>query len=200
MKKLTLIAAALLLGAAAWGQNPFGNIVGSLASGASKVYTAKTGLDGAYNYNGIAVTLGKADGDIVSNLSGTAVTAGVETQIDAVLAKVGIKPGAMTITFNAADNSFVLNVAGVPIEGTYKVGDYEKTVNLNFGKGLQFFNITGSLENSLGTTRIVFPADGAIALFKKIADKIGSSSKEISSIAKMVEGYDSFKIGLKLSK
>ena len=173
------------------------NVVSGLAG---TVYSAPVSLNGMYNYNGIAVSATSSEGGIVANLAGSAVTSGIETEADEYLAKVGIVPGVVKFTFNSADNTFVMNVGSIPLSGTYKVGDAEKTVTLTFGKTMQYFCMTGVLESGLTGAKMLFPANKTVALLKKVAAKIGQSSSSVGAIAKLADGYDNFKVGFKLSK
>ena len=173
------------------------NVVSGLAG---TVYSAPVSLNGTYNYNGIAVSATSSEGGIVANLAGSAVTSGIETKADEYLAKVGIVPGVVKFTFNSADNTFVMNVGSIPLSGTYKVGDAEKTVTLTFGKTMQYFCMTGVLESGLTGAKMLFPANKTVALRKKVAAKIGQSSSSVGAIAKLADGYDNFKVGFKLSK
>ena len=177
-----------------------GNLGNVITNAAGVIFSAPVSLDGTYTYNGVAVSATSSEGGILTNLAGTAVTSGIETKADEYLAKVGIKPGAMTFTFNAEDNSFVLNVAGMSIPGTYKVGDGEKTVSLVFGKKFQYLSMTGSLESSLGNVKMVFPVNKAMALIKKVASVAGGSSSQLGNLVKLADGYDNVRIGFKMSK
>lgn len=212
MKKIvSIIALAVAVSVSANAQSMLGNLIGNLTSGngsvstiieglAGTVYSAPVSLNGTYQYNGIAVSATSSEGGIVANLAGSAVTSTIESKADQYLAKVGIKPGACTFTFNNTDNTFSMKVGSLSLPGTYKVGDGEKTVTLTFGKTLQFFSMTGTLESSLSGAKMLFTADKALGLLKKVASKLGQSSSEIGSIAKLADGYDNFRIGFKLSK
>jgi len=210
MKKLiSILAIAVAVSVSANAQSILGGLLGGNAGGTltnvidgviGAVYSGPITLNGTYSYNGIAVSATSSEGGIVSNLAGTAVTSGIEAKADEYLAKVGIKPGAMSFTFNSSDNTFTLNVAGLSLPGTYKVGDGERTVTLTFGKSLQFFSMTGTLESSMSGAKMLFTANKAMAFLKKIASKLGESSSQIGSIASLADGYDNFRIGFKLSK
>ena len=177
-----------------------GSLGNVLSNAAGVVYSAPVSLNGTYSYNGVAVSATSSEGGILTNLAGSAATSALETKADSYLAKVGIKPGAMIFTFNSEDNTFTLNVAGISIPGTYKVGDGEKTVSLTFGKKMQYFSLTGSLESSLSGARMVFPVNKAVTLFKKVASAIGQSSSSLGSLASLADGYDNYRLGFKLSK
>ncbi len=187
----------LLSNLAGTGGNSLTGIVNSLAG---VVYSAPISLNGTYSYNGVAVSVTSSEGGVLQNLAGSAVTSGIEGKIDEKLAKWGIKPGMMTITFNNEDNTFVWNIGKIALPGTYKVGDAEKTVTLTFGKTMQFFSMTGTLESGLTEAKMLFTANKTAGFLKKVINQLGQSSSEVASIAKLADGYDNYKIGFKLAK
>ena len=204
MKKLvSIIAVAALFSLSAGAQSildKLGSLGNVISNAAGVVYSAPVSLNGTYTYNGVAISATSSEGGIISNLAGSAVTSGIESKADEYLAKVGIVPGALKFNFNAEDNSFTMTALGISIPGTYKVGDGEKTVTLTFGKTLQYFCMTGVLESDLNGAKMLFPANKAMAFLKKVVGKLGEKSSQISSIAKLADGYDNYKIGFKLAK
>ena len=174
-----------------------GNMINSIAG---TVFSAPVSLDGTYQYGGVAIGLSKSDGNLLSNVAGSAAAASAETKIDELLAKVGVKPGAATFVFNKDDNTFVCNIMGISLPGTYKVGDAEKTVTLTFGKTMKYLSMTGTLESGLTSAKMLFTADKALTFLKKAASLAGQRSSDIAAIAKLAEGYDHFKLGFKLTK
>lgn len=204
MKKiisLVIVAAALGFNANAQSVlDKLGSLGNVISNAAGVVYSAPISLNGTYTYNGIAVSATSSEGGILKNLAGTAATSALETKADDYLSKVGIKPGAATFTFNSTDKTFTLNIGGISLPGTYTVGDGEKTVSLVFGKKLQFFSMTGSLESSLGNVKMVFPVNKAMGLIKKLTSVLGESSSSVSSLAKLADGYDNYRLGFKMSK
>ena len=212
MKKLfSVLALAAVVAVSANAQNSsLGSILGKLGNSstlgniltnaAGAIYSGPVTLNGTYSYNGIAVSATSSEGGIVSSLAGTAVTSGIESKADEYLAKIGVKPGLMTWTFNSSDNTFTVNVAGISIPGKYKVGDGEKTVTLSFGKSFQFLSMPSTLESSMSGARVLFTADKAMAFFKKLSGVLSQSSSQVAGVAKLASGYDNFRIGFKLSK
>jgi hypothetical protein len=210
MKRLiSIVALCVAVSATSWAQSGLGDLLGGkagntignvLSSIAGTVYTQPVTLDGNYNYNGVAVSATSTEGGILTNLAGSAVTSGIETKADEYLAKIGVKPGALSWTFNKADGSFTLNLGSLSLPGSYKVGDGERTVSLTFGKSMQFLNMTGTLESSSGGARMLFTADKAMAFIKKLASVAGQSSSQVSSISRLADGYDHYRIGFKLTK
>ena len=204
MKKLVsliLVAAAFSLSANAQSiLDKLGSLGNVISNAAGVIYSAPVSLNGTYAYNGVAVSATSSEGGLLTNLAGSAATSTIETKADDYLSKVGIKPGAMTFTFNPDEKTFTLNVGKLSIPGTFTVGDGEKTVSLVFGKKFQYLSMTGSLESSLGNVKMVFPVNKAMALIKKVASALGQSSSELGSLVKLADGYDNFRLGFKMSK
>lgn len=217
MKKVLIATAALLLaGATVQAQSILSSIFGnksenetsSVASTLSNVlgglagvvYSAPVSLDGTYTYNGSAISVSSTEGGVVSNLAGTAVSSTIESKVDEKLAKFGIKPGSMTVTFNNTDNTFTWTVFGIPLNGTYKVGDGENTVTLTFGKTINYLCMTGNLKSTSNGAEMLFPSKKTLTFLKKIIAKAGQSNSNVAAIANAADGYDDLKIGFKLAK
>ena len=179
------------------GNSTVDDLLGSLGN---IIYSAPVSLNGTYTYTGSAVSMTKSDGNILSNLAGTAVTSQAEDKIDNILAKFGVKPGITSFTFNATDNTFTCNIMGLPLNGNYKVGTGEKTVTLTFGRKLKYLSMTGTLESVSGGVKMLFPANKLLTFLKKCASLAGQKSSEIAAIASLADGYDTFKVGFTLIK
>ena len=180
-------------------QQTIGNVLGGLLG---TVYTAAPSLNGTYIYKGIAVSMTSSEGNVLTNLAGTAATSQIETKIDELLAKFGIKEGNMSITFDNTDNSFVWTIGGFPLNGTYKVGDGEKTITMTFGRTMQYFCMTGTVDFAGldGGVKLLFTSDKMTAFLKKAIEKLGQKSSDLGTIAKLAQGYDNYKIGVNLAK
>lgn len=218
MKKLLAVlalSAAVVTGASA--QNTLGDILGGVLGNTStgnSTVDATIGsvlggllgtvttprLNGIYNYTGVAVSMTKNEGDVVSNLAGTAASSAVETKVDEYLTKWGIKPGAMTVEFDDSDNTFVWTIGGFPFNGTWKMGEDQKTINLTFGRSMQYFNMVGNLELTLNGVKMLFTSDKMTAFLKKALAKLGEKKTDIGTIAQLAAGYDNYKIGFNLTK
>ena len=178
-----------------------GNLINSLAG---TVYSAPISLNGTYVYNGVAISVSSSEGGTLQNLAGTAVTSGIEAKIDERLQKVGLTPGAFTFVFTPGENNtqgtFVCYIKSFPLNGTYIVGEGEKTITLQFGKVMQFLSMTGNLDSTLTGANMVFPANKLLTFFKKVVSVLGKSTSTLGSITSLGEGYDNMKIGFKLAK
>lgn len=180
-------------------QQTIGNVLGGLLG---TVYTAAPTLNGTYAYKGIAVSMTSSEGNVLTNLAGTAATTQIENKINEILAKFGIREGNMTITFDNKDNTFVWTIGGFPLNGTYKVGDGEKTITMTFGRTMQYFCMIGTVDFAGldGGVKLLFTSDKMTAFLKKAIEKLGQKNNEIGTIAKLAQGYDNYKIGVNLAK
>lgn len=214
-KHLMILSAAALLfaGANASAQSFLSSLLGSSSAastvtslvnavtGGNVVYSAPISLNGTYTYNGIAVSISSSDASaVLTNIAGAAANSTVEAKIDEKLQKVGIKPGSFTMTFNNTDNTFTLNIFGLSLPGSYKIGEGEKTVTLTFGKTMQYFCMTGTLNSTSTGATMLFTADKYLGFAKKVLKNAGEKSTELSSISSLVDNYDQLKIGFKLTK
>lgn len=205
---LTIVALAAAISVQANAQTTLSSLLGgstmsdflSSLTGGSVVYSAPLSLNGTYSYAGSAVSIAQVNGSMVNNLAGSAVATTIEGKVDENLAKIGIQPGSMSVSFDRDTETFIWTVAGIPLPGTFKVGDNEETITLTFGKNMQFFTLTGNLESTATGAKVLFPANRTAAFLKKVATRIGQSEGSLSTITKLADGFDSYKIGFKLAK
>lgn len=175
----------------------------NILNGVSKAVESVTGgtsvsLPGTWSYTGPAIAL-KSD-NTLSNVAGSAVSAGIESKISTYLEKAGIKPGAVSFTFNE-DKSFSCTISKVPMNGTWSTSEDGANVTLKFGKNLKFFSMTGSLKGSLdGTCEILFNADKFMSFVKTAMAYVGKTSGTVSTITSLADNYDSYQMGFKLKK
>lgn len=226
MKRIIVIAAALALTVSVQAQSQLGNLLNGVLGGKTTTTTSSDGstsadvatstlnnvlgnllgtvakpkLSGTYNYNGVAVSMTSKEGGIVSNLAGTAVTTTIEAKIDEMLAKVGIKPGAMTVKFDDSDNTFVWTIAEYPFNGTWRLDEVNNTITLTFGKTLKYLCMTGNIDLTLDGVKLLFTSEKTTEFLKKVLAQLGQKKTDIGSIAQLAAGYDDYKIGFKLSK
>ena len=129
---LTIVALAAAISVQASAQTTLGSLLGgstisdflSSLTGGSVVYTAPTTLNGTYSYAGSAVSISQTNGTMINNLAGSAVATTIEGKVDANLAKIGIQPGSMSVSFDRETETFIWTVAGIPLPGTYKLEIY----------------------------------------------------------------------------
>jgi len=186
-----------------------GSLLGSLGNSSdilgtvSKVVYAYTGntnavsLPGNWTYTGSAISLG---GDnALTNVAGTAVSSGIESKVDGYLQKVGLKAGVMKFTFNE-DLSFTCTIMNVPITGTWRTLDDGKSVQLQFGKTMKFFSMTGSLENTPDGCKMLFNGKKFLSFIKTALAYVGKQNQTAGAISSLAGNYNNMKIGFSLKK
>ena len=157
--------------------------------------TLKVDITGTWTYSGTAVKF-ESD-DLLKSTAASLAASQVEEKMDEYVAKVGIKPGTFSFTFNA-DSTFTAKVKGKSFKGTYTVSEDYKTMSLQFGKaiGLKPFNAAISATNS--QLDLLFQADKLLELLEKLtASSNNATLKTVSTIAGQ---YDGMQLGLELKK
>lgn len=212
MKKsfLILAVAALFAGASANAQG-LSSVLGSLGSSnggdllgtVSKAVYAYTGknnavsLPGNWTYTGSAIAL--SGDNALTNLAGTAAATSAEAKVDGYLQKMGIKAGAIAFSFKE-DLTFVCTLHGIPISGTWKTLNDGASVQLQFGKALKFFTMTGSLESTMDGCKMLFEGSKFLAFIKTALSYVAKQSSTASAISSLAGNYNNMKIGFNLKK
>lgn len=202
--KTIIIAAALCLAGNAASAQSLKDILNKAANSStvSDIVEKVTGINlskgdikGTWNYTGSAVKLESSD-LVKSAAAGVAATQ-VEKKLDDYLAKVGLKEGTFSFTFNE-DNTFYTTVKGKNFNGTYTLSEDGKTINLKYGKTLGSTGITATASINSSTFELLFKADKLLDLIGKLTANSGNTTlKTVSTLAGQYEGM---KIGLELQK
>lgn len=154
-------------------------------------------LPGSWSYTGAAVSL--SGETAVSNIAGTAVTSGIENKIDGYLQKIGVKPGAVHITFNG-DKTFTSTIFGINLSGTWQINDEAKRVTLQYGKVMKYLSMTGTLTRTSEGCEILFDADRFLTFIKSALSFAGKGSTAASGLSSLTSSYKGMKLGYKLAK
>lgn len=88
-------------------------------------------MEGTWVYSGAAIEF-ESD-NLLQKAGGTVAATAAEKKLNEQLAKVGIKEGQMSFTFNA-DSTFNVKVGAKSMKGTYSYNASEQMVNLKFVK------------------------------------------------------------------
>lgn len=202
--KTIIIAAALCFAGNAASAQSLKDILNKAANSStvSDIVEKVTGINlskgdikGTWNYTGSAVKLESSD-LVKSAAAGVAATQ-VEKKLDDYLAKVGLKEGTFSFTFNE-DNTFYTTVKGKNFNGTYTLSEDGKTINLKYGKTLGSTGITATASINSSTFELLFKADKLLDLIGKLTANSGNTTlKTVSTLAGQYEGM---KIGLELQK
>lgn len=159
--------------------------------------TTAVDLPGNWTYSGSAISLG---GDnMLSDVAGKAASSAAEGKLNDYLNNVGITAGDMKFTFNK-DLSFVCTVKGVPVNGTWKTLNDGKSLQLQFGKEMKYFSMTGALENSEAGCKMLFEGKKFLSFVKSVLAVVAKQNGTASTISSFAENYNDMKLGFNLKK
>ena len=170
--------------------NTVTNIVGNLL-GSSKVSEAS--LKGTWVYTEPCIAF-ESD-DVLSKLGGSVASSKIEDKFNTALTKAGIKPGNMTITFNA-DKTFSMTVGTKTMSGTYTVSNSD--LNLTFKMPAK--TIKTNVKLSLGNLQIAMNADKMLDIVSAIATKASAYSSQMATISSLLGNYKGMYLGMKFQK
>ena len=140
-------------------------------------------MTGTWSYTGSAIEFGGA----------VAATA-AEKKLDEQLAKVGIKAGQMSFTFNA-DSTFSAKVGQKSMKGSYSYNASTQKVNLKFAK---LIGMNAKVNATSTTMDLLFESDKLLKLITFLSSK--SSNSTLKSIGSLANSYDGMMLGFSLQK
>lgn len=162
-----------------------------------KVVNAVTGnqtidMTGTWTYSGSAIEF-ESD-NLLQKAGGAAAAAVAEKKLDEQLAKVGIKDGQVSFTFNA-DSTFTSTVGKRTMTGTYSYDATDKVVHLRYFKLL---NMNAKVNCTSTNMNLLFNSDKLLKLIAFISSK--SSSTTLKTISSLADSYDGMMLGFALKK
>ena len=175
-----------------------GNLASSIIGSVLGTQVSEESIVGTWTYTKPAVQF--TSEDLLTKAGGVAAASVVEGKLAEGLAKVGVKEGAMTYTFNE-DKTFAIAIGKRTIKGTYELNGETKEVTLNFGSGildLKIAKLTMTLTKTGDNIDLVSNAD---KLLKLIQTTISTSKNStLSTIGSLVANYDGMMIGFSFTK
>lgn len=148
---------------------------------------------GSWEYSAPAV---KLDGeDTLTSLSGSALSATLGTKLEGAFAKVGIVPGACSVTFNS-DGTFTMPIKNRNLTGTYTYNNEDHSLTMVVGQSEKALNLKGLAYISGTNLQLVFPIN-------KLTDflvNIGSSVSSLSTITTLIKQYENIYLGFEFAK
>ena len=203
-KTIAIIASLMLIATAANAQSKLfdllkGSATQNVAEALLGAVAGQQNVDitGTWIYQGVAVDL------VSENLFGTvaskAAMGTVETKLDESLAKVGIKPGVATLTFDK-DYKFYFKVGKVSVPGTWTQEDDKITIK--FGKALTFLQLDGIIKGSMTGCDVLFEADKFLSFAEKVISIYGnvSGNSLVGNLGTVIGNAKGLDAGFKLSK
>ncbi len=148
-------------------------------------------IPGTWSYVDVAVEFDSTDA--LTKAGGKVAAETVEEKLAPMLAKVGIKPGAFTFTFEEG-GKVTTTLAGKTVNGTWAYDKEQEVVTLGVA-GKEFHTrMTVAGEN----INILFKADKLLELVKTISAK--SSNTTLATIGAVAKAYDGMHIGFECEK
>ena len=162
-----------------------------------KVVNAVTGnqtidMTGTWTYSGSAIEF-ESD-NLLQKAGGAAAAAVAEKKLDEQLAKVGIKDGQVSFTFNA-DSTFTSTVGKRTMTGTYSYDATDKVVHLRY---FRLLNMNAKVNCTSTNMDLLFNSDKLLKLIAFISSK--SSSTTLKTISSLADSYDGMMLGFALKK
>ncbi|MCD8182442.1 MAG: DUF4923 family protein [Bacteroides sp.] len=149
-------------------------------------------MEGTWIYSGAAIEF-ESD-NLLEKAGGSLAAATAEKQLNERLAKVGIKEGNLSFTFNA-DSTFSAKASIKSIKGTYSYDADTQRVNL---KILKLINLDAKVNCTSSNMDLLFNSDKLLKLITFLSSK--SSNTTIKTIGSLAGKYDGMMLGFALQK
>ena len=162
-----------------------------------KVVNAVTGnksidMTGTWTYTGSAIEF-ESD-NFLKKAGGAAAASLAENKLDEQLAKIGIKDGQFSFTFNA-DSTFTSTIGKRSMQGTYS---YDAATNQVQLKYLRLLNMNAKVNCTSNSMELLFNSDKLLKLITFLSSK--SSNTTLKTISSLADSYDGMMLGLELKK
>ncbi len=171
------------------------SLLGSLLSGVlnGSAGLSQNSLVGTWKYTGTDCVFESEN--LLAKAGGALAAKKIESEINTQLAKIGIKEGSCSFTFNK-DNTYSATIGGRTLQGNYTLDTENKTLNMTYLAGLGKTNAHVSMTG--GKLSILFEGDKLLSLVKGISALSNSSS--IKTVSSVLDNYNGLYIGMQMSK
>lgn len=164
----------------------------------SKVVNAVTGhtetvdMTGTWRYTGSAIEFESEN--LLKKAGGTVAASATEQKLDEQLAKVGIKEGQLSFTFNA-DSTFVSTLGKRKLNGTYSYDAGTQMLHLRY---MKLIPMNAKVNYTTQQMDLLFEADKLLKLITFLSSK--SSSATLKAISSLADSYDGMMLGYELKR
>lgn len=208
-KKMTQVMAAMLMMLAAstqvnaqtdlqgilngvlGGSSQTGDIVSSLTSVFSKDKQATANnIIGTWSYSEPAIVF--TSDNVLTKVAAKVAANKLEDKLQAYLTQYGVKPGALTLTFNE-DGTCIQTLNGKTGKGKWEVKDSKLILTVGGIKALQ---ITTQIDGN--NLMFVTDATKLLNLFKAVGAK--STNKNIRTVTTLMKSIDGMQAGVTLKR
>lgn len=170
-------------------------VLGSLLSSLLGTSTTLTQEDLVGTWKYIAPDCVFESENLLMQAGGAVAATQIEAKMADALAKVGIKAGACSFTFNS-DNTYSAVVGGRTISGNYALDAKNKKLTMTYLAGVATMN--PQIVKSGNTISLLYEADKLLTLANGIASLSGNSS--VQTLSSLLSQYDGMLVGIQLQK
>lgn len=154
-------------------------------------------LVGTWSYTGPGAKM--ESGDAAQSLSASLVESALESQLGTFYEKVGLKPGAGSVTF-AKDGTFTAVLGEHKVSGNYTFDATNHKISVSAGKAQQ-----GKGGGSIPAGNVYLSGTDLMLVFPitKIVDAVealGEDVSQLSAVSQFLKGYDNVYVGAKFSR
>ena len=171
-----------------------GGLVNTIAGIVSSNTLTSVDIVGDWNYSSSAVALSSSS-SAISTMAASAAQSILEKKMDEYLAKIGIKSGLFKINF-MQDGTLALTYGTKTFNGTWACDQSSDKVTLKLFKLVTVKAVVA--KESTGELRLLFDATSLMKLLKSIASQANNAT--VQSIGTLLQSYDQFYAGFKMSK
>lgn len=133
--------------------------------------------------------------NLLAQAGGAVASKKLEEQLNTHLAKIGVKQGACSFTFNE-DKTYTAIIGGRTITGNYTLDVKNKTLKMTYLAGLG--SMTPKVVVKNGKLSLLFESDKLLGIVKKVA-AIGNSTT-LKAMSALLSNYEGMYIGIQLEK
>lgn len=148
-------------------------------------------IEGTWTYKRPAIIFESSN--VLNKIGGSVASSNIENKIATYLQKVGIKEGALIMTFNK-DNTFTAKCGTKTTTGTYTLEGSNITLAFKLKK-----SVKANVKLSGNDMQLTFKADKLLTLLQGL-EKVSSINSSIATITKLLKMYDGLQLGLQFSK
>lgn len=155
-------------------------------------HTEAVDMIGTWHYTSSAIEF-KSD-NLLKQAGGAIAASAAEQKLNEQLARIGIKEGKLSFTFNS-DSTFVSILGGRNLSGSYSYDADTKTVHLMY---MKLIPINAKVNYTSQQMDFLFEADKLLKLITFLSKK--SNSATLRAISSLAESYDGMMLGYQLKR
>lgn len=168
-----------------------GNLLGNLLGTSATL--SEESLLGTWKYTSSDCVFESEN--LLAQAGGAVASKKLEEQLNTHLAKIGVKQGACSFTFND-DKTYTAIIGGRTISGNYTLDVKNKTLKMTYLGGLG--SMTPQVVMKNGKLSLLFESDKLLGIVKKVA-AIGNSTT-LKAMSALLGNYEGMYIGIQLEK